>query len=270
MRTKPYLITKGQTVQLHFVITFEEIPKKDIIVKLQLNYNIQLEPISFKLTEGKYHELINREYFYRFVIPETISVRNIDSLGTFEILEGTDQLIHGELSGVDIIDKTRYFEHISVPDILENMGFICENIGEGDNPDILVNHQDVNPDDKWNVECTLTKNYDSDKWYQDTGKFRKYSRDRKLSRLLIICNSENITTKVIEELNASQEPIGLIDFNDLKSLNESFRINNDFNAIYTTLTRNGLIRLGSPASKAEISEIKPFRIKRHIGIKFTI
>jgi len=146
------------------------------------------------------------------------------------------------------------------------MGFICENIGESGNPDILINHQSINPDDRWDIECTLTANYNITRWDEDIGKFHRYSTDRNLSRLLIVCNSRNITSDVIIQLNNSREPIGLIDFNDLKRLNESFRTDGDSQTIYNRLSQNGRIVLGSPLSQAEISEVKPFRIKRYVGI----
>ncbi len=244
MRPRRFWVTPGQRIFLSFEMTFSFIPKGSVTLELELDHIVSTKKIIKKIPVGLNHQFTIMREIVNFILPTPFSIGDLNSLGKITISDDDGQLYHDRIFGISVIPNTDYFEQIIVPKILSDMGFICEPIGGNDNPDIVANSQYVATNEKFDVECTLTSDYDSNRWYADTGKYRKYKDTWRIPKLLIVCNSNNITAGVYTELNKAKEPVGMIEYYDLVNLRDEFIKNGDNNKVYSMLSQTGKIVVG--------------------------
>lgn len=266
MRDQRFWLTGGQDVFLQFIVHFNYLPKGDIQIDLSLDRRLQAGSQSKRLALGASYTALTRFARFKFTVPTALR-ESLDTLGSFAIRQDQKQIHHDELYGVEIKPNTDYFEKVVVPQALEEMGFFTEGIGGRNKPDTIANHKKVNESEKFDVESTLTDDYDSTKWYSDTGKFQNYRQQRNLAHLLIVAQSSNISTDVVGWLNNPRDPIGLIEYFDLVQLRNSYRRDRDDTNVFATLARRGKISLstGMPAGFNWIPA-RIWSIRREIGV----
>jgi len=118
--------------------------------------------------------------------------------------------------------------------------------------------------EKINVETTLTSNYNTVRWDRDCGKFSRYKQKRRLCRLLIVTHSNKISREVLNLLNKTRDPIGLIEFGDLKSIHQHFIKNRDYAAVVSKLSQPGKIAIPSSLTEFRLFATRQLNITRTI------
>lgn len=261
-------ITPTQDIILFFKLNFSNTPSSNIRIKVELASEFNEGLREKKLLPGTRFSALNRKAGFRFTVRRDIlgqkKRRKISSLGTFRLFQGDKQIHYENLIGVLAVDSKAYFERIVVPKMLRDMGYITEVIGGKDEPDTIAFHKVINSSEKIDVESTITSDYNVARWDHDCGKFSRYKKKRKLSRLLIITHSQNISRVVLDLLNKTRDPIGLIEFIDLKSIHSNFRKNRDYNSVAMKLSSSG--KIGVPN---RLTQVKVF-IPKQINITRTL
>ena len=191
-------------------------------------------------------------------------MESLSSLGDFQLMEGKKQRHQESLPGVDVVKPTTYFEKVVIPDVFGEMGFVTDPIGGKDEPDMIVYHNRINPETKIDVESTIVSNYDMTKWDQDTGKFNRYRKKRKLSKLLIVCQSDSISTAVVRELNSTNDPVTMIEFADLRAVRTEFGKTFDDVKVFNTLTKDGKINLGNALTLQQAFPPRVYFVHRNL------
>lgn len=263
-----YWITNGQSVRITFSLSFSFVPKHEVKIKLKLNRDFAESEKSAKLLPGKYYTALTRHAQFSFTVPATAKGM-ISPLGEFEVTEGGRQIFHDELEHVFVAPNHRYFEKIVVPRDLEELGFFVENIGEANAPDAIAYHKIINPQEKIDVESTLFSEYNAHKWNDDISKFDRYRLTRKLSRLLIVCQSDSVSQDVINWLNKDPRPVTLMEYYDLVALKQEFKNKRDHHTIYAKLTVKGRSTIGSRPSEFSWIPPREFTVPRPIGMPKT-
>src|SRR5580704_14887195 len=110
MRGPVFWVTPGQKVILEFRIHFNYVPKLELLLKLELNPKLAANLQKIKLLPGKSFTALTRYASFEFLIPKSFAKDSLDSLGNFTIMEGSRQIYHEELFGVEVMPNTDYFE----------------------------------------------------------------------------------------------------------------------------------------------------------------
>lgn len=189
---------------------------------------------------------------------------NIKSLGSYTILADGKKISNQKLAPVSIIDNNTYFEKETVPEILEELGFIVVSIGGKNEPDIVAYHPKINPQ-KIDVEPTLAVKYHLEDLDNDRGKFQRYTRQYDFKRLLAVCECNRLSSDVVNELEKTTDPVSLIEYRDLCELRMLTKTSHDQLITYTTLTSTGMIPAqGAPKKTPAIFRPIRFNVKRRI------
>ena len=102
------------------------------------------------------------------------------------------------------------------------------------------------------------------RWYEDTGKFVQYRKKRKLTRLLIVCQSDSISTDVIDALNSTSDPVTMIEFADLRAVKDEFETAGDDSDVFTRITGQGKVSLGNSLPLEQVFAPRVFRFRRSL------
>ena len=187
----------------------------------------------------------------------------LPSLGIYKILIDEREIYMEELTPLIIVDNYTYFEKETVPYVLEKMGFTTILIGGKNQPDIIAYHKRINPQ-KINVEPTLTNEYKLSDFDEDKGKYGRYIRTYNFKRLLTVCHTRNITQDVIDELAVIREPVSLIEYKDLYTLQIRTKNPIDEVASYGILNTTGKITVVDAVEEPVIFFPTRINVKRHL------
>lgn len=261
-------LTPSQNVILNFKLNYSQIPDFDTRISVDLDpiFNIDLE--EKKLLPGFRFSALSKKAIFKFSVPENIlkgrKKKIIHCLGTFKILQNSRQIYCDDMRSAIIIDNNTFFEQKVVPKILMEMGYIVDMIGGKKEPDIVTFHKIINSSEKINVETTITSNYNTARWDHDIAKFNRYKKERKLRRLLIVTQSNTISSDVIGYLNETRDPIGLVEFKDLKSIYNLFKASRDYSIVVTKLSQAGKIVCPSILKENKLFIAQQINITRNI------
>ena len=259
-----FIVSQGQSVTLFFKFGFGYVPPEDPILEIELDNHLIIDKTSYKLTSGKYHNVVKRQMSISFSMPDNITNKQLNSLGKFSVSIGGKQVYDDNLPDVQILEKNDYFEQVVVPHNLEKMGFHAHPIGGRDQPDTVVYHRHINTGELFDVESTIENPLDLNKFRNDKGKFETYQNSRKFSRLLIVSLSANIRSGVIDELNLGKHPHSLIIFEDLYNLRKEFEQKGNYNYVFSILSKTGVISFGKHNPDFKWLPPKLFKIPRDI------
>jgi hypothetical protein len=264
LRSPEFWLTPGQTFLLSFELVFAQIPSTDIRIEVTLDPFLGIESVAKTAVRGLPLSFTTRRRSFAFRVPSGAPRKSLASLGSFRVMEDGKQRYQESMPGIDIVNRTLYFERLIVPQIFRRMRFIVEPIGGKHEPDAIVYHSLINPREKIDVESTLTSDYDMARWYEDTGKFTQYRYRRKLTRLLIVCQSDSISKDVIEALNSSSDPITMIEFADLRALKDEFEKTWDDSKTFARITAQGKLNLGNSLPTEQVFAPRGFHIRRSL------
>lgn len=261
-------LTPSQDVILNFTLNYSQIPDSDTRISVELASDFKKVLKEKKILPGYRFSALSRKAVFRFTVPESILIRRkrkvIRSLGTFKLFQNSRQIYYDHMRSAIIIDNKTYFEQKVVPKILVELGYLVDVIGGPKEPDIVAFHKIVNSSEKINVEATMTSDYNTARWDHDCGKFSRYRNERRLHRLLIVTHSSMISREVLKYLNETHDPIGMIEFKDLKSFCNLFKANRDYVTVVSKLSQTGKIVCPSSLPNFKLFIPKQINITRTI------
>ena len=261
------LLTPEEEFELFFYIKLSFIPQEKIIVRLKLNAELGKKTLEKTLMPGRPHSLLFRTTNFVSRVPKDILGRKkrkiLPYLGKFEILVNKQKIYTEELPPIRIIDNHIHFETETVPETLEALGFCVTVIGGKNEPDLIAYHLQINPQ-KIDVEPTLSATYGLSDLDNDRGKFGRYIKKYNFKRMLAVCQSKKISEDVIEDLNKTSDPIGLIEFKDLYSIRQKSKTKSEQHKAYTLLTSSGKITAPYPPNEPVLFQPVRFRVERQI------
>jgi len=141
------------------------------------------------------------------------------------IIEENEAIWKERLPALRIVNHAKYFEYI-VAEKLKELGFrvFWTSLEDPRGPDIVA-YPMLFEGRSLDVQCTMRREYNVEKLYQDYTKFITERNRYLFSQLLIVTHSNDITDEVLERLHALEHSTSLISYGNLLQLYEGVRRN---------------------------------------------